>query len=1051
MKEQEPIKNQTHAELTKKLDNSTLKKEINIMDGPTNPEGQGPRPEDIKRKATEESEVIKEPEVVKDTPGEKTDAGAPVDTAESPQAAGEGGGEKPPETPPVTPKPEDNQNNSSDDISNLQDELKIKDLKTFLELVKNSKPEDFPRLFEMLKGTYADIFEQTREKIGELESSNEPDKEEKIKGLLEIVKRLPEEQGKIVDLMSRLSPESLIKRGEHEQKLLDDIVQIGQEMSTLTSGSEEWNKLRSEKRVKTRELMSAFPPDDNIMPDVVMEVISSDRAMYEEFVSKLIVTDLEDEQHQVRSFYGSSNLEKFIRVSRKIMPEDERGRLINLIEGNRVFHDMNYIIKKNFDQFGQMSEGLLSKHFEAICQTEGVALAIRKYDEIYRKILSSKKRITEKDYQEIDGKVRKKLVDINNSGRIKGIDGGSLQDWEIFRSLIYARNYHRITLRAGEQIMLSELPEQGDPSLYASAPQKAITGLMNALKYTVFRFRINETQGGPEFIDMALKESSERKIKTKNGTKGRKETRLKRLEGTSVDQREFQATIATRGVHATWRNAETMLRLIEFKDIDGRTTNIVQFLQDHKYEIDKLKDLSKRGVNKEEIEKQTEELFKPFIKNTNIALGILLSPSGISLTPELKNIMWKKAAELNPLVFSSLLTRLEVDEGQGLRMLSEKDFIPDVMSFEEILIKNGWTTSEEQKQALGGGAFRKLRNGYEEKVKELEKLEAIKPGKRSNHHQERVDELRKVITGERIEISRREELLAELLSDGRWEALSNKLSIANELRVSEEELRLKEGKIDSLVEKNVFDYLTKEYNIAISPQERVIIEEIIKNGKVIAPDLAKIRQSQAWFLDDAPIDVADWSNIGQFYDRQTGDLGNFNKAGQAIVKIVDNPFGQSQEEILKAFKDAVDGIGNVLGRDQAQDKVEIFLKSYLNAIYIPPEKRALIVTGVMQALHVPTSRAQEIIGFTAPAINEDGIYDMLNKASLVGIIRSGFKDRESGKEKFSNQRAELEKYFKVDAVNRLLKAKVRDYTPFLLFFLFYSLGEQLFKDLTKNG
>lgn len=761
-----------------------------------------------------------------------------------------------------------------------------------------------------------------------------------------------------------------------------------------------------QRRDAIKEQMKKHSPDDEPIPDEVLAVIASDDLTAEQFISNLVVLDLEDQSHQIRSYWGQTNFEKFLRVSRNEMNPDKRQKLLALIEANRSFHDMNYIIKRSFERFAEHSEALLSQHFEVLSGVRGVDLVMRLYEEYSQEALAYDTRITEENFVEIDEKVKREidykeiqkeegreLSDLTKT--IHGLAGGEMENWELFRAYIFGRNFFRVLVRSAEHTALSELPEKGNPALYVSSPQKAFAQLLNQLKFIGLRFRTEEQLGGFKLIENALKLNA---AESKTG--------IKTLQGTDVDSREAQAIVAARGVMATWRVAEIALRQIGFVDSDGRLTNVVQFMEDHKKQIDVVKDDATAAI----------ELFTPMFNNVSICLGILVSPNALSIPDAVKAEIWSRVATYNPLVVASLLARFEAREGANLT---------GVKSLEEILV-SAWG-SEKEKKAL---------EDLKKRKKELNTTK--KTGKD-------YDDLK-------LEINENDQKLSDFLKKNeKWEDFKKKLRLIHELRMRKEQERLKARRFAEKPEllsafyktekqfneetKNLSDEekeKIRKNNIILTTEEELVLKEIVTSGQALAPDLAKIRQTTAWFLNDTPFEILKWNRLGQFYDRQTGDLANFQKANTELFAIFGNPFGQPTEEILKHFNGAITAAGAVLGRKDPQKTMLPVFRAWCKMIYEKPWLRAKVLSGAWHLFRKPTSRAEAIIGIDAPAVDEDGMQKVFDQALYMGILRLESKDKKTGKVDWEDTYYKLINEFGTQWYTRYTWAKVRDYGPFFL-------------------
>ncbi len=923
-------------------------------------------------------------------------------------------------------------------VQNLHDSITTQKFKEILTKVAYYPDELLKTLIEPLENSYTEIYRDI--------SNTVQDENERRRQIIV----LNSEYENVRDLIVEpLVSQAAGRMTEPQRDKINQIKELENVLKDKATSENDRQRIRGELRGKIKELMEIMPDfADEAIPDEILKAIALDDVTAEEFISNIIVNDLEEEQHQLQGFYGQINFEKFRRLSRSMITGERRDRLLNLIQANSAFHNMNYIIKRNFEQFAGQSESLLPKHFEVLSRIPGVDTIIRLYEELHQEVLARETRITEESFQQIDSLVREEFNRILHSKNpqakvlTRGISGGDMEAWEVFRALIYGRNFFRIMVRAAEHIALSELPEGGDRMMYVSSPQKNFAQILHNFKFIGFRFKPNEELGGPELLQDTIEYN-----KKKRQEAGK--VRIKTLQGTDIDMREAQQIVAARGVMATWRSAIIILGQIRFTDTTeigkGKDTNILQFFQDHKEEIAGLEDIPEG-----ERLQATRELFKPLIDQTSIGLGVLVSTG--SVPTELKQIFWDKAADLNPLVMASMLARLEVDtEAKNSGTLKVK-------SLEGILVENNWRSQEEKALVVDGQSKIKLiRNEIKNLQKELDpfilKKQAIdkanenikdenKKRRLNKSDREKMDSLRRKIDSKRLEFKDVDDKLKSLFNNSKWQDLSKKLVIANELRIKTETERLKDTDRLKEAPKKLDDFLTD-----LTPEEWKVLNDIRANGKLIASDLANIKQATTWFLNDLPINTLDWIKLGQFYDRQTGDMGQFNAADQAFNKIIGNPYGQPVDEILKHFKEAIDGSANVLGLKSAQENQAPVFRTWIDKIQ---EKgwfnKQKIYSSVLHAFRQPTSRAQEIVGMNALSVDEDGTFEILQKALPFGIIRQEVKDPLTGKIKWKGKTyKDLEKEFHTAWYWRLW-GKARDYGPFFLVAFLISL----FKGVTKE-
>ncbi|MBI2337826.1 hypothetical protein HYU95_01450 [Candidatus Daviesbacteria bacterium] len=889
------------------------------------------------------------------------------------------------------------------------------------------------------------------------------------------------------------------RMSEREIILVDEIKELEGQLEGASEQDKERIKLEIRKRaVALQKTMTA--PEDEPIPDDILKAIGRDKVATEEFVSRLIVSYQEDDPYQMRGFYGPINLDKFLKLNQDIDP-DRMERLKNLIQANQAFHNMNYIIKRSFEQFIEQSRALLPRHFEVVMELPGVDAVFRAYERFTKEELGIETRVTENAFIKIEKEIMKLFKEKAEAQKlgIKGFIGGDLEEWEVNRALIYGRSLYRLSVRAAEVIAQSEL--HPDQEKIISPPQKELTQVMHTLKYVNFRFKPGESRGGVELI-----EEVRDKRKQKRREKGK--VRIKTLEGTDVDMRELQEIISSRGVFATWRNAHALLSEVKFRD-GGKTTDVVRFFRDHEEEIKRFKELGESddagwkreyrragGDTKDPKKKkdfaqwrkeQVGKLFKPLLEGNSIALGILVSGNGLSVPTELKELIWEKIAELNPGVMASLLTRLEID-----REVKNADRIKDVKSLEEILVRHFGTedqkkllfeaeVSDELRKKLSPEELRnpiiallkredsldqqiqieadgqkkeslkeelqEVRNSLrwkptvlkrkvedlETELKKLKGKESKQRGHISNTEAKEIEDKAKELQGEKAEYDKVNEMVKELLRVPEWVKLKDKFNTANELRLKDEIERIKKMEKGEQVPngpKKLGDYLD------LNSEEKQVLEAITMNGQKIARDLANIKQVTTWFLNDTPLEIMKWTNLGQFYDRQTNDLASFSKAAAALMKVLGDPFAIPPQEVIKAVREAMGEAGNVLGLEPAQENIEPILTQYFEMIYESPDNfwgRQIIWSSIEHGRHKPTSRAQEVTGSVdAPSVNEDTMFQLTQEALHAGAYRKEVRDKKTGQLKFKSTMEEAEKKLGIAWFKRFILANARDFGPFLL-------------------
>ncbi len=930
-------------------------------------------------------------------------------------------------------------------LGNLRDQITNPEFRAVIEQIINN-PDTIPMHYEALVDRHKELYADLLGQIGKVSVETA--------GVVEMATLNAE--------LARLETEfNLVRRNiiteiPHPERGVDegDRAELDK-IKDIPDGADRNNAIRN----FMKRYVQKVSPEDEAISDEIMRLIAEDNVATEEFVSRLIVSYIENEPWSIKGFYGNINFEKFTRVTRNIITGERRDHLLTLIDANSALHTMNFILKRNFEQFSQQSEAILPQHLSNVSKLPGVDDALTLYEEMTAEVLGEETMITEELAQSITDRVEKEIAE--RAHRIRGLAGGSLEDWEVNRALIYARNFFRISVRFAEQTALSELARDDDPSLYVSSPQKQLVQVLNTLKIVGLRFHIEETLGGPEMLSNSIKY-------TTKSRKEDREVRLKTLQGTSVDMREFQGIVGARGVFATWRNAEIALRQLVFEDESGRVTNAVQFFLDHNAQLAVLNERSKNknlsSTQRQELKDDVKTLFRPLLDQTSIHLGLLASSSGLSyVTPEFKELIWEKIIDLNPAFVASLLTRLETDD-ERLQFIQNGEIGLKIEALEDILLKI-WGT-DEQKKAIWGESnlrwsetsdllkikmedfgtlgMREIKRLLAAKSDQLHTQTATKDSNRSASQRTRIEQLSIEVDALRSLYGDKDNVLKELFHDNRWQGLLKKLRIANKMRVNEEADRIKDRERINEAPKTLEDFLTSANGLELSAEETQAIASITISGKEISRDLANINQSTSWFLDDVSFKNLDWIRLGQFYDRETGDLANFNRSAAALLKILSNPFGMPMDDVLKDFQEAINGASSVIGRKAAQDNQFPMLVSWVDMIYEKPIFRQLFVEMAMHTFKKPTSRAQEIVGMEGLAVNEDGMQAVFDKCLPLGVLRREVKD-ERGKVKWDSTYDKIRKKFKTGWQN-IAWGKFRDYGPIgLVAFLI-----QFFQSLSKE-
>lgn len=258
-------------------------------------------------------------------------------------------------------------------------------------------------------------------------------------------------------------------------------------------------------------------------------------------------------------------------------------------------------------------------------------------------------------------------------------------------------------------------------------------------------------------------------------------------------------------------------------------------------------------------------------------------------------------------------------------------------------------------------------------------------------------------------------LLPDTVSDKEvWERLRHKLYTAEEERVSGEANDYRKPLSDSYLrnEKEMFEetlaIAKKEANwtaedrqnlreymdmrsLDLDEEEQVALESLIKNGVRKAEDLAKARMRFTFVIDDAP--VITWRSDENLIRILISDQDDYTKAWNEINALVEYP----TIGVAEHFSKAVDGIGNVIGRNGAQDTIEPFITAYLklvatkdSIVWLPGAKSLSKLT------RTPTSEIEKYYRNTFISLDEQERADFLLALSQAKAIRDDLVDIKEG-------------------------------------------------------
>lgn len=257
-----------------------------------------------------------------------------------------------------------------------------------------------------------------------------------------------------------------------------------------------------------------------------------------------------------------------------------------------------------------------------------------------------------------------------------------------------------------------------------------------------------------------------------------------------------------------------------------------------------------------------------------------------------------------------------------------------------------------------------------------------------------------------------------LEGEAAWETLKGKLFLAEEKRVLRDGERYNDKSRpldDTYLNREIADFerarttasseiawTDTEFNSVLrymgmdrdltelTPAEKTLLEKIVKHGIRRSKEFAKAKMPFNFVIDDTA-KIA-WSKTGEgmagLEDEDIlriliSDQKSFTEAWGEMNSFVESPTEKAVEHISKA----VEGIGNVIGRDPAQKIIEPFILAYMkmaetyeHVVWLPGGKT------VMRGLRKPTSIMEKYYRNSYRSLDEEekaAFLDALNQAKAV--------------------------------------------------------------------
>ncbi|MDP2585529.1 MAG: hypothetical protein Q8P29_01475 [Candidatus Levybacteria bacterium] len=743
--------------------------------------------------------------------------------------------------------------------------------------------------------------------------------------------------------------------------------------------------LTDEKRMIRRQLVEEIDsflkksasPDAYQFPSELLYSVRYFKELREGVISEILFKSFEDvsetNDYEV-GLYASSNLDFLLGFLSK---DDNKAYkyFFSLKTAARYFQTMNStVIKGNFEHFSQAAENINYQHFENMRDIRGSGLAMRLYEQAYKDVLASDKRVMQDKIEWIRDFAETTFREMNGAGLIKSEYSGyrtdsKMEDWEIQRALATGRTFLNITLRAAESIATGRVPiynEDGtiDRRRYASEPQEDMVRILNWNEWLLAKFTVGggkEGRQGEEFLKRSTAEFQEFLR-----YKGAKLDINKITECGGVDIRKMEngGQYKTSGIYSGWRLENMAFDQVYF-NLDGHRISVQQFI-DKKLEVkdlteDLLKILKERKIL---VDGENNELllfkgkWKATILNVAKALKDEIKKKGEKRHNEDPS-KWvdPEDQEIYKELFMPVVNNLDY----GLSMLIKNgDFgAPQDNKLGYLLREEIWKKIARTNTPLMIDYLTDIR--YADKTVDTEKARNIETIRRDEVPGWSEDQWRNFRKKELLKFERS-------IEEGMGEDLS---LVAKEYELNEEEERL---------------------------------ENAIKTeGEKLAPHLADVVFAYTPFMNDMPFEKFHYDVTGQtFYKRRTvSDLGGYNKGQQAFNKIVDNPGGIPAKAVVEAMGEIVAGVAGPEGPRAGMEANFPTFSALLDVATTDPGKRQALYKGFLGIIRKETSTAQRWAGIKADSFTEAEAANLIDDVTRAGILNPELAEYLKKKKKLS--------------------------------------------------
>lgn len=735
----------------------------------------------------------------------------------------------------------------------------------------------------------------------------------------------------------------------------------------------------------------------------------SKKLLYEWLVEKIIsIPDKTPDAHyNIGSFYITANLDSLLDTARRRLDVESSTYLNELRHYRQVMHELNVSLRfaEDYKQF--VLKELSSNGFDFVNnRLAGVGGIIRLYEKAYaNKVRERRKWLTGQDVNEVDNEVEQvvnsqlKNEEITKEGRV-------LTEWEKDRALRLGRILFSGSQRKAIYSGFGNLPA-GVASRIGSVPDEYI--VRSIYDWKIFAPRFYGPEPAPRrFIQHVFEHVRSLNPKAfDNDILGVKADTLIENSFGGYDMQSHE-----------WRSELLFLGNQLFVSEDGEKRTLDQILNAKidEYTKGKIDEHTKEEIDegiwgypkldddkKKSKDKPTEkEKFSNDVRN--VVLGQRAYLSSLvrygNFSGDLKADIWRKRASLMPSTAVTLLPdemlkdKKEIEMWDGIRDKEGKKVTEGIRHklyrAEERRIQSE-SLNKKTERELVDEAMR-FRRGIQipftpdelkelkEKLKEvgfsdkdtgpiLENMANIRLGTADS-----VGEMKNLVDS----YSKRDES-HQTLSNEEKERFRQELSQRGKPLTKEELTNNKEFR---------YEFVNRFCNTdEFSPKEKEFIKQLIdrvydgvfkldekgeavkdKNGKKVienlADRLAKANMSFTLMIDDTPSIAwkkkgGEYGNAGfetaDFIRLLASDQDNFTKGWGPMVGLTESP----QSANFEVFEKAVEPIGQVVGRDSAQKKIEPFISA--TAKMYSTDTTAEFTPGLMLAKRIfdrPTSEIE---------------------------------------------------------------------------------------------